>query len=251
MKLDEDVKEASIIALAWPRTRVRRIGVWYDRITRWLGFIKGDYYHAGHAAAVLVNHSNGALRYFDFGRYHTPEKLGRLRGDNTDPELKLLTTAKFYTDGEIENIEEVLKEIAAHPSTHGEGVMYASVARNIDLTKALKFTEDLQQAGMVHYGPFDLRGTNCSRFVRDVIRYNTRNIWVKIKLSLPWMLTPATKWSVVKAKSHGFYYKINGSISVQRSLSPIKKAERLILPQMKIKEISPEPFVVTERSSNT
>jgi len=251
MNLGESIKEASIIALAWPETKVRRIGMWYDHITRWLGFIRGDYYKAGHAAAVLVDHTDGKLRYFDFGRYHTPEKMGRLRSDNTDPELKIHTTAIFHNGGEIENIDKILTEIAAHPATHGDGVMYASVARDIDLGKALRFTDDLQRAGMVHYGPFDLRGTNCSRFVRDVIRHNTSNSWTKVKLSLPWTLTPATKWSVVNAKTQNEYFKINGSISVHQSLTPLKRAERLIIPKISSKEILPEPLVVVTNSQNT
>jgi len=227
MKSMNENKEASIIALAWPRTRVRRIGVWYDQVTRWLGFITGDYYKAGHAAAVLVDHSNGALQYFDFGRYHTPEKMGRLRSEKTDPELKLETRAIWGGDGEIVNIGELLSEIARHSATHGDGVMYASVIPGIDLLNALRFADDLQREGLVHYGPFDLRGTNCSRFVRDIIRNSVQNAKTKIRLSLPWMITPATKWTILNASQNGEYFEIRGDVILHLQLSIVKRLEGL------------------------
>ncbi|MBL4657943.1 MAG: hypothetical protein JKX73_08085 [Flavobacteriales bacterium] len=251
MKLNSYNKEASIIALAWPETKVRRIGVWYDQVTRWLGFIRGDYYKAGHASAVLVDHSDGALRYFDFGRYHTPEKMGRLRSENTDPELKLKAKASINNNGEIENIDEILTELGSHPATHGDGVMYASVAGNIDLDEALRVTDNLQAKGLVHYGPFDLRGTNCSRFVRDIVQKSTTDVWTKFRLALPWTLTPTTKWNVLNAQSGRFYFEVNGSILVHESLSIIKKLKRLMLQLINKEAISPEPITEIDNSCNT
>lgn len=219
MKLDKQHNKASLIALAWPDTKVRRIGVWYDQVTQWLGFIDGDYYKAGHAASVLVDHSTGALQYFDFGRYHTPEKMGRLRSHNTDPELKLQTKARTSRSGEIKNIEEILIEISAHPATHGDGVMYAGVAKNIDAKKALHFTMKLQESEMSHYGPFDIRGTNCSRFVRDIVKKSTQCRLTKFRLAFPWTLTPATKWVARNAATDGKYFEVNGKVSLHQKTS--------------------------------
>lgn len=246
-----NIKSSSIIALAWPETKVRRIGVWYDRVTQWLGFINGDYYKAGHAAAVLVDHSTGGLQYFDFGRYHTPEKMGRLRSNNTDPELTLNVRASFHNSGEIENIDDVLSEIAAHPSTHGDGTMYASVAGGINFEKAHDFTANLQQNGLVHYGPFDWRGTNCSRFVRDIVRTSTSSLWTKIRLSFPWTLTPATKWNVLKAHAQGEHYEVNDQVLVHKNLTLLERFESFIDGLINRDVTSPEPELIFKNSQNT
>ncbi len=66
------VKDATIIALAWPDTKVIHEGKWYDTPMKWLGILKDGYYSAGHAAFLLVNHNNNDVHYFDFGRYQTP-----------------------------------------------------------------------------------------------------------------------------------------------------------------------------------
>ena len=70
---------ATIIVLAWPDTKVVHEGKWYDIPMRWIGAIKDGHYKAGHAAFLLINNKSGDIQYFDFGRYHTPLKFGRVR----------------------------------------------------------------------------------------------------------------------------------------------------------------------------
>ena len=46
---------ATILALAWPDTKVTHEGKWYDYPMKWVGAIdKEGYYNAGHAALILI-----------------------------------------------------------------------------------------------------------------------------------------------------------------------------------------------------
>ncbi|PKP37342.1 MAG: hypothetical protein CVT98_06190 [Bacteroidetes bacterium HGW-Bacteroidetes-15] len=101
---------ATIFALAWPDTKVTHEGKWYDHPMKWIGAIdKEGYYNAGHAAFMLVNHTNGDVHYFDFGRYQAPIKHGRVRDKETDPDVEVSIKA-IIENGEIKNIEELLLE---------------------------------------------------------------------------------------------------------------------------------------------
>ncbi len=59
------------MSLAWPETKVAMEGKWYDEPMKWIGVIKNGKYNAGHAAFLLINHTNSEIYYFDYGRYHT------------------------------------------------------------------------------------------------------------------------------------------------------------------------------------
>ena len=112
--------QGTIIALAWPDTKVVKEGKWYDHPMRWFGFLKDNHYNAGHAALLLVNHNTGRVEYFDFGRYHTPYQYGRVRDRVTDPDVAIQLTANVQ-DGEIMNIEELLSDRFNNKACHGDG----------------------------------------------------------------------------------------------------------------------------------
>jgi hypothetical protein len=76
------------LALAWPETLCKQAGSWYDYHMHYLGINKKGYYKVGHSALVLVNQSSGNCQYFDFGRYHAPHGLGRVRSERTDNDLR-------------------------------------------------------------------------------------------------------------------------------------------------------------------
>ncbi len=97
----------TIITLAWPDTKVIREGKWYDIPMKWIGAIKNDYYTAGHAAFLLINNYSGEVHYFDFGRYHTPIKHGRVRDKITDPDVEIKLKAVMQNE-RIINLEEIL-----------------------------------------------------------------------------------------------------------------------------------------------
>ena len=94
-----------IIALAWPEGMVSAAGAWYDFL-----FAKNGKYRVGHSAVVLINRESGELKYFDNGRYHSPQNYGRVRDVETDSDVALKSIAKIKSNT-ITNLEEILLEI--------------------------------------------------------------------------------------------------------------------------------------------
>jgi len=185
-----------IIALAWPETKCKQAGAWYDALIQFVGFGTGGYYEVGHAALVLIDDLTGKCRYFDFGRYHAPHGHGRVRGENTDHDLKMATKALLSTDKkEILNLQYILKELVSNSSTHGDGTIHAAPIR-INYSKSLSYIQRLQDQEIVPYGPFVRPGTNCSRFVCSAMKAGNPSFYQRIKLSLPPTLTPTTLWNL-------------------------------------------------------
>ncbi|PKP25963.1 MAG: hypothetical protein CVU03_05460 [Bacteroidetes bacterium HGW-Bacteroidetes-2] len=178
-----------VIAIAWPETLCKKAGAWYDGMMQYIGVCKNHYYKVGHAALVLVNGENGNCHYFDFGRYHAPHGHGRVRDEETDHDLKIHTKATFSPSGEIENFEEILNELKQNVSCHGTGALHASY-NEIDFNKGFNTAKKMQENSPLPYGPFILKGTNCSRFVRTIILSANPALESLVKISLPWMLTP-------------------------------------------------------------
>ena len=97
-----------ILTLAYPDTIVMVSKEWFSPFLRFIGVGKKNYLRAGHAALVLINKETGILEYHDFGRYITPEPTGRVRGADTDNELRFPLKANIEND-KITNLEEILK----------------------------------------------------------------------------------------------------------------------------------------------
>lgn len=189
------------IALAWPETWCKQAGGWYEFITRGLGFSKNGYYKAGHAAVILVDPSNRESHYFDFGRYHAPYNHGRVRSAETDEELKIMTRAELSAnDGGILNLDKILDEVQSNPACHGSGTLYASWGK-INYHSSVEMARFLQSKGPIPYGPFVLGGTNCSRFVNQVLLKGIINRPSLLRLRFVKPLTP-TPMNNVTALGH-------------------------------------------------
>lgn len=154
----------SIIVLAWPEAMVAGANSWYDKY-----FSSKGKYRVGHSALILVNHAKEKLFYFDNGRYHTPAGFGRVRSQETDPDIRIKSKL-ILKNHEINNIEEILLEVKNKKACHGKGVLYAAILHNISFEKAFLFSNQMVSKGLVPYGPFVRGGTNCSRFVAQVMR---------------------------------------------------------------------------------
>lgn len=199
-------KKGAIIALAWPQTKVAQEGKWYDVPMCWFGFVKNGYYTVGHAAFVLVNFKTLEFKYYDFGRYHTPAKQGRVRTYDTDPELKL-TTKAIVVNGKVKNIEELMTELQTKKACHGDGELWASAYYNINLEKAIQKAEQMQDKGAICYGPLHLKGTNCSRFVSQVTKASTTCNLMKLKLTLPYTISASPKFNI-RIINHSIKYYV-------------------------------------------
>lgn len=184
------------IAIAWPTTLCKQVGAWYDHLMNRVRISKNGYYKVGHSALLLVDQSTGYCRYFDFGRYHSPHGLGRVRSEKTDHDLKIKTKAVFSADfTKIQNLHTILEELFHNYSTHGSGTIYGSAVK-INYDKALAHVNWLQAKEFIPYGPFLPKGTNCSRFVNSAILSGNPPLQVKLLLKSPPTLTPTPMWNV-------------------------------------------------------
>lgn len=189
------------LLLAWPETKCKQAGAWYDALMRLLSFNVNGYYTVGHAAIVLINHQDGECHYFDFGRYHAPKGFGRVRNKETDNELTLNTCISFDTNGKPLNIESLLRELEKKEACHGDGKLHVGLSY-IDFNKSFERANYLQNREFIPYGPFVRKGTNCSRFVQSVALDGMSQSLERIGLKFPLMLTPTPKWNVVVTKSN-------------------------------------------------
>ena len=186
-------RDGFAIALAWPETFCKQSSAWYDPVMRLLKITQNNYYQVGHSAVVLVN-KKGECWYYDFGRYHAPYSFGRVRSAHTDSELNLITTAKFKNN-RIDNLEEIISELALKKACHGEGTLHSSYT-SIDFEKAKNKAEEMQNNSPLKYGPFIFNGTNCSRFVRNVILAGNPKLLSWLKMSIQYTLTASPRLNV-------------------------------------------------------
>jgi len=200
-----------IIVLAWPEGMVAAAGGWYDKVLS----TKGQY-RVGHSALILVNSATNQLNYFDFGRYHSPFGFGRTRDLETDPDITL-KSKPIISDNSIVNIKEILFEISNLKATHGHGSVFASILKNIDFNKAYQKAKEIQNMGLISYGPVVLTGTNCSRFVTTIMLASKPHWFIRLRLKYPFCLFPSPKRNVSIANSNYHvvimknYRKINKS----------------------------------------
>ena len=199
-----------IITLAWPEGMVAGSGAWYDKIVANNGM-----YRVGHSALVLINSETRKSHYFDFGRYHSPNGYGRVRDLETDPEITLMD-AKIE-NGVVVNFEKILLQLSAMKSTHGEGKMYASLITNINFDTAFSAAKKIQEKGLLPYGPFTITGTNCSRFVADVIKASGPSFIKKLRFKYQFCISPSPKRNVCITNHNYYVVENNNCIEVKKS----------------------------------
>jgi hypothetical protein len=219
---------ATIIALAWPNTKVVKEGKWYDVPMEWVGAIKNGYYNAGHAALLLINPENGEIHYFDYGRYHTPMQHGRVRDKQTDPDIAVNLKAEIRNDV-IVNLEEILVERFKNKACHGEGKLTASIVNNIHFDSAYTKAKKMQNREAIPYGPFNFNGSTCSRLVAQVVYSSTNNWLTKLLIKIPYTIsaTPRSNNKVLNDCSH--FYEVNDGEVIQKR-SAFYGLKRVILP---------------------
>jgi hypothetical protein len=194
------MQDSLAIALAWPNTKCKQTGAWYDKPAGLLGINKDNYYKVGHSAIVLINPNELKCHYFDFGRYHAPKNYGRVRDEITDHELKIFTKPKLSKHLKLENYQDIIDELQTRPACHGDGQLYAGLVK-INFTKAYNKAKDMQNRGVIEYGPFVTQGTNCSRFVRTIILSSNFSPKLKLKLKFTRTISP-TPIGIVYNLSH-------------------------------------------------
>jgi hypothetical protein len=194
------VRDDFLITIAWPRALAKQTDAWYNGMAKGLGINRRGYYRAGHAALILVNAADSSCHYFDFGRYHAPFGMGRVRSASTDHDLALRTKA-VIRGRRIMNLRELLDEVLKNPASHASGPMWAGYVR-ADFEAALSEAERLQDESPVTYGPFVRGGTNCTRFVRTVALAAQMPVAHHLRMAVTPMMTPTPLNNVAALWNH-------------------------------------------------
>jgi hypothetical protein len=216
-----------IITIAWPRALAKQTDAWYNDVARVLGINRRGYYRAGHAALILVNAADSSCHYFDFGRYHAPFGMGRVRSATNDHDLTLRT--KAHIQGKrILNFRELLEEVLKNPSSHASGPMWAGYVR-ADFQTARAEAERLQAESPSIYGPFVKGGTNCTRFVRTVALKAKMPLAHRARMAVVPMLTPTPLNNVAALWHH----------------VRIPKKENVVLEECKVRRYCPPVLLDT------
>lgn len=198
-----------ILTLAYPDTIVMVSKEWFSPFLRFIGVGKKNYLRAGHAALVLINKETGILEYHDFGRYITPEPTGRVRGADTDNELRFPLKANIEND-KITNLEEILKFLGTHPKlTHGDGKLIASVCNAVDYIKARAHITQMQEKHFIRYAAFIKDACNCARFVTDSLIASVTDLKIKKKLIKSKWFTPSTVGNVLLSDTENHVYEVS------------------------------------------
>lgn len=204
------MKNDCIVALAWPEGMVTAPGSWYDKFLS-----KNGKYRVGHSALLLIDSEKKKSCYFDFGRYHTPAGYGRVRDVETDEDLAVIDP--IIENREIANIKNILLQLSEMKATHGEGKMYASLLTDINFSNAFSTAKAIQQKGMLPYGPFTRKGTNCSRFVATVIRSSGISFIKNLRFKYPFCVSPSPKRNVCIANHHYYVVANNQCVKVKKN----------------------------------
>lgn len=221
LKVDSSSQKNYALVISWPDTKCKQTSSWYDTSMRFLKINKNGYYRVGHAALVLINGESGGCEYFDFGRYITPSGYGRLRSETTDPNLAIKTIVHFNAKGAPLNTNELISELWYNKACHGTGVMRVSLIP-VNFQKAKKSIQTLKDRGFIPYGPFVLKGTNCSRMVKTVVSKSISFGWKKWLLD-SFYLTP-TPFGLIRLLGEYDFTEICAPVN-NKSLKVLKQAQ--------------------------
>ena len=175
------------IVIAWPQCWAKAPESVFAKLEK-LGLFKSIYFQLGHAGVVLINGADGQVEYFDFGRYSTGSKRGRVRSRRSDPKLGTGIRARFGEDGELMNFRDILRHLKLkQEEMHGEGAMHVSLCTQFDYQLGHLAAECMQDAGSLDYGSIIPRTTNCANFVQKILLAG-----VQCKKTRFWLRFPLT-----------------------------------------------------------
>ncbi len=173
----------SAIILTWPDATIRGDEKWMMFFKK-IGIVKNLNFKVGHTGIVIINHQNGEMFFYDFGRYITPRGYGRARSKDSDPRLEIKMSA-VIKKGNIQNIEEIITYLEnLKPAMYGEGRVFFSVAKNIDFAIAKSYGDQCVEEGTFPYGAVAKSNNNCSRFITRMLMKASRkyHFWHGINL---------------------------------------------------------------------
>mgnify|MGYP000113075814 CR=1 FL=1 len=79
-------------------------------------------------------------------------------------------------------------------------------------------TKNMQNKGMLPYGPFVRAGTNCSRFAAKVIKASAPPLMKKIRLTYPFCISPSPKRNVSICNRNFYFTDKKGCEKIKRNI---------------------------------
>lgn len=165
--MKKSFKDFAII-LTWPDATIRGDEKWMMFFKK-LGIVKNLNFKVGHTGIIIINHIDGTMLYYDFGRYISPRGYGRARSEFSDPLLAINLQARIENNN-IVNIKEIINHLETLKSPmYGEGKVFFSIVKDINFYSAKKYGDDCVQEGTYPYGAVARSNNNCSRFITRML----------------------------------------------------------------------------------
>ena len=172
------------IILTWPDATIRGDEKWMMFFKK-IGIVKNLNFKVGHTGIVIVDHKDGSMFFYDFGRYITPRGYGRARSKDADPLLTIDIKANIQ-DNKIVNIQEIVELFESmKPAMYGEGKLFFSIVPNIDFKKAKAYGDQCVIEGTYPYGAVAKSNNNCSRFITRMLMISCQKFHYWHKINLP------------------------------------------------------------------
>lgn len=166
------------IILTWPDATIRGDESWMMFFKK-LGIVKNLNFKVGHTGIIIIDHTNGDMLYYDFGRYISPRGYGRARSKFSDPLLNINAQARIENN-KIVNINEIIEHLESLKSPmYGEGKLYFSIVKDINFSTAKQYGDECVTEGTYPYGAVAKNNNNCSRFITRMLMKSSRkyNFW--------------------------------------------------------------------------
>lgn len=156
------------IILTWPDATIRGDEKWMMFFKK-IGLVKNLNFKVGHTGIVIINHKDGEMFFYDFGRYISPRGYGRARSKFSDPLLDINIKAKIEND-HITNIEDIIHLFEElKPAMYGDGKLLFSIVKEINFEKAKAYGDACVEQGTYPYGAVAKNNNNCSRFITRML----------------------------------------------------------------------------------
>lgn len=165
--MNTDYQDFAII-LTWPDATIRGDEKWMMFFKK-IGLVKNLNFKVGHTGVVIVNHLDGEMLFYDFGRYIAPRGYGRARSKFSDPMLDISLKAEIQNNS-ITNLEDIIKLFEdLKPAMYGDGKLFFSIVKGINFEKAKAYGDQCVIEGTYPYGAVARNNNNCSRFITRML----------------------------------------------------------------------------------
>lgn len=214
MQSNQAVYNDIALILTWPEATIRGDEKWMMFFKK-IGIVKNLNFKVGHTGIVIVKRDTGEMLFYDFGRYIAPRGYGRARSKFSDPRLEINLKAKFEGN-EIANLKEIITQFEQlKGAMYGEGILYFSIAREINFEMAKAYGDDCVHQGTFPYGAVAKNNNNCSRFITRMLMKSSRVYGWMHSINFPETIKASPISNVVNAVSNRMVYSFTNEQGLQ------------------------------------